>query len=57
MISTYDKAIAAVVVSGLITWITQRTGLAVPMEWAAYATTALAAVLTGFFVWLTPNKT
>lgn len=56
MISQYDKAFAALIVSGLATIITRKTGLPVPPEWQVYIAAFLVAAPSGFFVWLFPNR-
>ena len=52
MISRFDKAFAALLVSGLVPIITHLTGWEVSAEIQAVAVTAL----TTLFVWLVPNK-
>ncbi len=53
MFSKFDKAFAALLVSGLVPIITHLTGWNISVEIQAIAVT----VLTTFFVWLVPNKT
>ena len=52
MISRFDKALAAMIVSGLVPILTHFFGFDISPELQAVAVT----VLTGFFVWLVPNK-
>lgn len=52
MLTKFDKALAALIVSGAVPVITYLTGWEIGPELQATATT----ILTGFFVWLVPNK-
>lgn len=52
MLTKFDKAFAALIVSGLVPIITHLTGWNISVEMQAIAVT----VLTTLFVWLVPNK-
>lgn len=52
MLTKVDKALAALIVSGLVPIINHVTGLSISPEMQAVAVT----VLTTLFVWLVPNK-
>jgi len=52
MVTKWDKALAALIVSGAVPIIVHFTGLQVPVEYQITAT----AALTGFFTYLVPNK-
>ena len=52
MLTKFDKTLAALIVSGAVPIVTHLTGWEIGVEIQTVATT----VLTGFFVWLVPNK-
>lgn len=52
MLTKFDKALAALIVSGLVPILNYLFGWTLSAEIQAVAVT----VLTGFFVWLVPNK-
>lgn len=51
MLTKFDKALAALIVTGAVPIITHFTGLQISAELQAVAVTVLAT----FFVWLVPN--
>lgn len=53
MLTKFDKAFAALIVSGAVPIINHLFGLNIGAEMQAVAVTVLAT----FFVWLVPNKT
>ncbi|MFA7282827.1 MAG: hypothetical protein WC100_22305 [Sterolibacterium sp.] len=53
MFSKFDKAFAALLVSGLVPIITYLTGWEISAEMQA----GIVAVLSTLFVWIVPNKT
>lgn len=53
MFTKFDKALAALIVSGLVPIVVYFTGWNISPEMQAIAVT----VLTTIFVWLTPNAT
>ena len=52
MFTKFDKTLAALIVSGLVPILNHFFGFDIGVEIQAVAVT----VLTGFFVWLVPNK-
>ena len=52
MFTKFDKTLAALIVSALVPLINHFFGFDIGVEIQAVAVT----VLTGFFVWLVPNK-
>ena len=54
MDTPYNKAVVALLVP-VLTWMNQKWGLALPVDGSTLG--ILVSAVTGFLVWLVPNKT